>query len=112
MKKFRQGEELFRMGDDDKTIFFSYSGEIGIFLEIEGKRVRISTIHAGEIFGEMAYLLEEKRSATAVAVSDSVLFIVSPAMFEELIRMSQDLSRDVIQMLSDRLRKSHAYMKP
>ena len=111
-REYQEGDILFQEGDENPTIFFVYQGEVGIYLESGEKSTRISTIREKEIFGEMAYLLSEKRTATARADTKSVLFVLSPSMFESLIQVDPQMSRDVIQLLSDRLRKSHAYMTP
>ncbi len=65
-----------------------------------------------EIFGEMAYLLEESRTATAKAETDTILMVITPDIFEELLLVNRTVSRDVIQTLSNRLRKTQLPEKP
>ena len=72
---------------------------------MDGIEKKIATIRAGEILGEMAYLLKERRTATAVAETESVLLFITPDNFEELLLSNRSVSREVIQLLSSRLRK-------
>ena len=106
-RQYKTGEFLVKTGDGGKEIFFIFKGRIGIYKDKEGNKTQISTINEGEIFGEMAYLLNEKRTATAIAETETILLVFSPAIFEELIRVNRTISKDVIQVLCDRLKESH-----
>jgi CRP-like cAMP-binding protein len=55
----------------------------------------------------MAYLLKEHRTATAIVESESILLSITPDDFEELLLSNRSVSREVIQLLSSRLRKMH-----
>lgn len=102
------GDVLFREGDGDRDIFFVYEGTIGIHLETGGEEPRrIAVVRAGEIFGEMAYLLDEPRTATAITESPCVLVILTPKLFEGLLKVNYAVSRNVIELLCDRLRETH-----
>jgi CRP-like cAMP-binding protein len=60
----------------------------------------------------MAYLLNESRTATAIAETASVLLVMMPDVFEELLQTNTIFSRDVIQVLCNRLRKTHFAARP
>jgi CRP-like cAMP-binding protein len=60
----------------------------------------------------MAYLLNENRIATAVAETESIVMVVVPDIFEELLQTNHLFSRKLIQVLSDRIRKTHHWDKP
>jgi membrane protein len=111
-RAYQPEEILFREGDTGKEIFYNYRGQIGIYMSTTEGDSRIASVARGEIFGEMAYLLDETRTATAIADTESLLFVVTPDIFEELIRVNREVATDVIRILSDRLRKAHDYMLP
>ncbi|MDD5300826.1 MAG: YhjD/YihY/BrkB family envelope integrity protein [Gallionella sp.] len=102
---FMAGEVIIRQNDDTDSIYFLYSGRIGLYRECDGKKTRIGELKAGEIFGEMAYLLGEKRAATAVTETECFLFTLSPAIFEEMISHSTSFSARVIESLCQRISK-------
>jgi len=106
------GETVFREGDHTTDIFYVYRGRIGIYRLIEETQQRFASVEAGEIFGEMAYLLKEKRMATAISETESTILVISADIFEELLQVNQPFARDVILQLSNRLRKIHLPEKP
>ena len=111
-RRYKPGEILFREGDRGIDIYFIYSGSIGISRAIDGVEHKLATLKEGEVFGEMAYLLNESRTATAIAETESVLIVIIPDIFEELLQADNIFSRNVIQLLTNRLRKTHLPEKP
>ena len=111
-RRYKPGEILFREGDRGTDIYFIYSGSIGISRAIDGVEHKLATLKEGEVFGEMAYLLNESRTATAIAETESVLIVIMPDIFEEFLQADNIFSRNVIQLLTNRLRKTHLPEKP
>lgn len=101
----RNGDVITKQNDDSRVIYFLYSGSLSFHREIDGKLTRLSSIPEGEIFGEMAYLLGERRTGTVIAEGECFLFILSPELFESLLSHSTTLSRRIIKSLCQRLAK-------
>lgn len=102
-RSYREGEFIIRQNEDSSTVYFLYSGEAGVYREGQQARIRIGDVKEGEIFGELAYLLREPRSASIVAESDCFVFTLSPEMFEGLMKSNPELSWLVIESLSKRI---------
>ncbi len=102
-RPYHSGESIFQEGDSLQEIFFVYKGQVGVYKSINNKPKRLSTIKTGEVFGEMAYLLGEKRTATMIADDEAVLFVFPPNIFEELLKVNHILSRRTITVLCNRL---------
>jgi membrane protein len=102
-QSFAQGEELIREGDASQDAFFLYSGRVELFKSFDGQRHKLGELGAGELFGEMAYLLKEKRTATVAAQTETTALVLPPAMLEELMQFSAPLSRRIIATLCLRL---------
>lgn len=111
-RPYPAGETIFREGDNASHIYYVYRGRVGIYRDMEGSRQKIASVEAGEVFGEMAYLLNEQRMATAIAEVQSTLMIIPSDIFEELLEVNQMFSRGIIQQLSNRLRNIHLPEKP
>jgi membrane protein len=111
-KRYNPGETLFAQGDESKDIFFIFKGSISIYQTIDEDRQKITTLKEGEVFGEMAYLLNENRTATAVAETESILLVIVPDIFEELLHANYTFSRNLIQLLSNRLRQTQFRQRP
>jgi len=99
------GEVLIREGDRSQTAYFLYAGRVGIYRAVNGVEKQLGKLDAGELFGEMAYLLDEPRTATIKAETDSIVLALPPALLEELMRYSAPLSRRIIDSLCQRLQR-------
>ena len=72
----------------------------------EGKEVILALLGAGEIFGEMAILDGEARSANALAQEDCELLAIQKSEFLNLLRRNFKISFALMRELAKRLRKS------
>lgn len=67
-KDFKEGETLFKQGDDGDYIFIIINGSVEVRKTSKGKTERIARVSSGDIIGEIAVLMEEPRSASAIAL--------------------------------------------
>ena len=104
-RSYQPGETLIQEADDSKEAFFLYSGEAAAYKQLDGHERKLGTLAEGQLFGEMAYLLKEKRTATVRAESPVVALVLPPAMLEQLMQHSAPLSRRIIDTLCQRLEK-------
>lgn len=102
---YAAGERLIEEGDDSDAAFYLHSGRVGLYKSLDGQERKLGVLEAGELFGEMAYLLNEKRTATVVAETEVTALVLPPAMLEELMRYSAPLSRRIIGVLCQRLQR-------
>jgi membrane protein len=99
------GERLIAEGDASDSAFYLYAGRVGLYKEAAGQGRKLGSLEAGELFGEMAYLLKERRTATVVAETEVTALVLPPVMLEELMRFSAPLSRRIIGVLCQRLQR-------
>src|SRR5215471_6224113 len=52
-KHFAEGEVLFKEGDLPGYVFRLVTGAVDIFRELDGERILLGTVGAGEFIGEM-----------------------------------------------------------
>lgn len=104
-RTFQPGEVLIGEGEDDKNAYFLYSGTAAAYKSLNGSERRLGALNEGQLFGEMAYLLKEKRTATVKAETEVVALVLPPEMLEQLMRHSAPLSRRIIDTLCQRLMK-------
>lgn len=74
--RFRSGDVVFRRGDPGDSAYLVESGAIDISIERGGEIMRLARRKPGEIFGEMAIVDKQPRTATATAAADSVLRLI------------------------------------
>jgi len=99
------GHALIEEGDDSKTAYFLYAGRAAVYKNTDGGRRRLGELGEGQLFGEMAYLLNEKRTASVVADGELTVLALPPQTLEELMRHSAPLSRRIIDTLCQRLER-------
>jgi membrane protein len=104
-RTYQPGEVLIEEGDSSQDAFFLYSGSAAAYKDVNGGERRLGTLNEGQLFGEMAYLLKEKRTATVRAETEVVALVLPPEMLEQLMRHSAPLSRQIIATLCQRLEK-------
>lgn len=75
-KDFKEGETLFKQGDDGDYIFIIINGSVEVRKMTEGKTECIARVSSGDIIGEMAVLMEEPRCASGVAMEPTRVIMV------------------------------------
>jgi len=101
---FPEGGVVFIKGDRGNAAYMVRSGRVEIR---EGGRV-VEAMTRGELFGEMALIDSEPRSASAVAVGSTELAVISPDTFYKLVRDDPDFAIAVMRLMSRRLRATLA----
>ncbi len=91
---------IFHQGDPGDVMYLIMRGTVSVR---DGDR-ELATIGADEFFGELAVLDDEPRSATIVCVEDTDLLTIAQADLDELMERRPEIAREVIQVLTRRLR--------
>ncbi len=97
------GDTLMRQGDRGEALYLLVSGRLRVYIEEGGQRRIVREIARGEVVGEMSLYTDAPRSATLVAIRDSVLVSLDKSDFNELLAtspvVSMALTRQIIQRL-------------
>ena len=107
VKKYTAGQMVFAKQDLGNNFFIVKSGRIKIFTTVGGKRKIFAFLKKGEFFGEMSLLGGRVRSASAQAVADSELFVISKKNFRRLVCENPEFSLKLLQTLAERLSKAN-----
>jgi len=103
-KKFAKGSTIFKQGDLSREIFILQQGKIKIFRQIRNHAKTLSILSsAGDFFGEMSFINNKPRTATAVAMEDSTLIVLEPEIFEKMLFQNPEISFRFIKKLAQRL---------
>jgi CRP-like cAMP-binding protein len=102
---FRRGTMLFHKDQAGDALYIIESGRVRIFRPEEGgKELDIDQKGPRDVFGEMALLDGQPRSASVEAQEDTVVFTLSREEFQRALAASPPLAAAVIAMLSRTLR--------
>jgi sulfate permease, SulP family len=111
-KSFASGAVVFREGDAGDEVLVVTQGSASAYLHLpDGADIRLATFSPGTVFGELAILDQQARSATVVADEDLVCYGLTTADYAELaekqpstaIRLIAAIGRE----LSGRLRSAN-----
>jgi len=74
--KMQKSETVFQQGEGEQDIYIVLKGSIGIYIrDIDNKRVTLATLEKGAVFGEMAYITDEPRTANAASLGNGTLVL-------------------------------------
>ena len=113
-RTFAKGEVVFHEGDKSRELFVIASGAASVKIRLPGhhRENRLATFSAGTVFGEVALLDEQPRSATVEADEDLVCYVLTETAFEALSREHQPIAIKLLanigRELSRRLRRANA----
>lgn len=97
-KTVPSGETLFQAGDPGDSLFIVRQGQIELFIkDTTGQKIVLHTAEMGDMFGELAMLDSGARTATAVALTESVLLVLDR---EDLIMLFQRIPEAALHMLA------------
>jgi len=101
------GTTIFAKGDPGTSLFAVCSGTVKISNHSpDGKDAVFNLINVGEIFGEIALLDGQPRTAEALALSDCELMTIDRRDFVPLVKSEPELALKLIEVLCGRLRRT------
>ena len=107
IERYPAGREIFAKGSPGRSLMGVLRGSIKISSpSSEGKEIVFRIINAGEIFGEIAVLDGEERSADATAMTDCELMVLHRRDFLHLLESRADLCMIMLKILCRRLRET------
>lgn len=92
----KKGAVVFKEGTKEESLGIIVKGAIDIYKESEGEVKKIARLKSSQTFGEMALLDGEPRSASGIAVKDTIIFFLSR---DNLIDIASDHPKLGFQIL-------------
>lgn len=103
----KEGDKLFSQGDQGDAAYMIVYGHLDVLVD-DKKR---GSMKGGELFGELALLLNQKRSATIIAGSATELVSISKDSLNELISSGSEAAQKLINDLCNELSKRTEFQK-
>jgi CRP-like cAMP-binding protein len=100
---FEKDKIIFREGHDGTDTFIVESGRIGVFKATDGKNVRLAVLEKGSMFGEMAAITGEPRSATTMALESSVVVRIPKSTMQSKLNNCDPFIKAMMAILINNL---------
>jgi CRP/FNR family transcriptional regulator, cyclic AMP receptor protein len=106
-RKYARGQVIFLTGDPGINLCIIESGRVKLTLTSQdlGREVALDHLGPGDVFGELALLDGEPRSADAIAVDPTRLLLLSRDDFRAFLTSHPEVAVDLLADLSRRLRR-------
>jgi CRP-like cAMP-binding protein len=107
-RRYDAGTVVFNEGDEGRTCYIVRSGRArAIQAHPDGRSITLAHFGPGDIFGELAMLDGERRSATVEATEDTVAIAILSDDMHRLLREHPDISVKLVVGLGRRLRRTN-----
>ena len=112
MSTCRRGKIFYQPQDTSEVLFILKKGQVQLYrLSPEGKKLVMTTIGPGTIFGEMAIIGQGMQNTFAEAVDDCLLCVMSRHDVERLILSKPAVALHFMAVMADRLRRAEARLE-
>jgi CRP-like cAMP-binding protein len=101
--RFKAGEVLFRQGDVGDAAFLALAGSADVFVTAGAREMKLATVEAVSIIGEIAILCDVPRTATVIAASELDTLQITKDRFWWLIAEFPEISMEFMRVLAKRL---------
>jgi CRP/FNR family transcriptional regulator len=107
-RSFPAGTRVFHEGDRSDACYIVREGKFRVTREhSDGRAITLATLGTGEVFGELAMLDGDTRSASAEALTDGELLALPASDVRNLLARHPDISVKLVAALVRRLREAN-----
>ncbi len=111
-RKFERGQIIFYEGDLGGSLYIIVMGSVKIVMMADDGREHIlGLLHQGDFFGEVSLIDGQPRSATAIALDNVNVIMISREDFIRLLRENPDMSLKIMVTLCQRLRRTDKHVE-
>ena len=100
-------ETLFSQGDEGSDAYMIVSGRMNVFVD----KKRVGSMTDGEVFGELALLLNQRRSATIITTTPTELIQITKDDLNRIIDSASEETKKMIMQLCEALSKREEFQK-
>jgi CRP/FNR family transcriptional regulator, cyclic AMP receptor protein len=110
-KTLKKGEVVFHEGTPSEDAYIVGLGSIEIVENTAKGQQVLGVLGENEIFGEMGLIDGLPRSATARALEDSIVYVLTPKTFDSLVHENPEALLPIMKILASRLRETMNCLK-
>ncbi|MFW2404438.1 MAG: Crp/Fnr family transcriptional regulator [Gammaproteobacteria bacterium] len=105
VRSFPKGQSIFMQGDPGDALYGVVSGKVLISASgADGKEISLNLQEPGTLFGEIALLDGQPRTANATTAAKSELVVIQRNHFHELLKREPTLTIQLLELVCERIR--------
>ena len=107
-KKYSSHEQILDRQSESQDVFFVTQGAVRVIIyTISGREVTLDDLEEGSYFGELAAIDQQPRSASVMALGETMVATMSPQRFAQMVRDHPQVAMKVMQKLAWVVRMSN-----
>ena len=106
-RNYPAGQLVVKQGDIGSCAYLVQTGLVKVYTEDKDRTYELARLGPGQIFGEMALVMDEPRSASVIAVEDSNIVVISRDQFINKLDKADTTVRAIVEMLMKRLSQTN-----
>jgi CRP-like cAMP-binding protein len=108
LRQFAAGEAILHQNDHGETAYIIEHGQVEVIKTLpDGQQLHLAFLGSGETFGEMSMIDDKPRSATVVAVEETVVREIHRDAFFQSLQTDPEIGLNLLKVLFERLREAH-----
>jgi len=107
-RRYEAGEVIIRENEVGETAYVIAQGKVEVSKQLDGQKVHLAYLGAGETFGEMSMIDEKPRSATVTAVTETFVSEIRRDDFFKSFQAEPKVALELLKVPFDRLREANA----
>ena len=112
MRAYRRNTYLFHQGDESDAVFFLVSGRVEMSsVSVTGHRQLLTTVDRPQFFGELGVLGEQRRTATAMALEESTMWVISGPRFMDFLSRQFEATRALLRSLAAQIQAHESHVE-
>jgi CRP/FNR family transcriptional regulator/CRP/FNR family cyclic AMP-dependent transcriptional regulator len=112
LRTYRRGTYLFHQGDDADFVLFLWKGRIEVSsIAPTGHRQLLTTLDEPQFFGELGVLGERHRTATALALEESNVWVLVADRFLGFLSKHFEATQALLRSMSRQIEEHEAFVE-
>ena len=108
-KQFVKNDYVCHEGQPGNEMYIILKGSVRIYITSTiGTLTQVATIQTGDFFGEMAIFDNLPRSASCIALEDTVVVAVTKDNLQQFLETCPEIAKQMLENMSGRIRKLDA----
>ena len=108
LQEFQKNELIIKENDIDEYLYLIKSGMVKVVKSVENKEIEVASLKEGSFFGEMALIDDRPRTATVIAMEETVLEVFHRDSFIDIMHQNQNIAIKFLSGIFSRLRDANS----